>query len=70
MKGRKHSLEEVLGTLYKRHDIKIDNHRKVIQVLTGNLIPKQNDLGNKSWGKIDFLRNHCGFTLIKVDRFE
>lgn len=28
---------------------------------------KKFDLGNKSWGKIDYLVNHCGFQLRKVD---
>lgn len=28
---------------------------------------KQSDLGNSSWGKIDFLVKHCGFTQVNVE---
>lgn len=28
-----------------------------------------NDLGNKSWGKIDFLVNYCGYVQLFVPEF-
>ena len=40
---------------------------RTVSVLTGN--GRKNDLGNGSWGKIDFLVNHCGYTLIRTSKF-
>jgi hypothetical protein len=69
--ARKHKMDEVLSSLSRKHDIRIDVNVKTVEVLTGKSSdsPSNNDLGNKSWGKIDYLRNYCGYTLIFVDRF-
>ena len=37
---------------------KVDYHDKTIQA------PKSAIIGNKSWGRIDFLRHYCGWTFI------
>ena len=61
MKNNK--LNEVLFQLGKKHDVSIQN--KEVLVLNGNTkkpqFKPQHDLGNGSWGKIDFLVNHCGY---------
>lgn len=37
---------------------------KTIQVLKS-----QSDVGNGTWGKIDYLTNHCGYKQIFVEKF-
>ena len=58
----KHNENEVLRSLAQKRDIKIEN--KNIFVLTF-----QQDLGNKSWGKIDFLTNYCNYHLQFIYKF-
>ena len=58
--GRKHRVDEVIRALEKK-GCKIDN-TNVIDC------KKATNLGNKSWGKIDFLVNHCGFIVINYIR--
>jgi hypothetical protein len=41
---------------------KVMRELTVQQPMTVN-VGNASDLGNGSWGKIDFLTNHCGFTL-------
>ena len=64
MTKRKHSLDEVLKSLSKKHDVRVLGG--TIQVLKpeiekdGKIIENpfyQGDLGNGSWGKIDFLKS-------------
>lgn len=63
MTKRKHSVDEVLKALSKKHDVRVLGG--TIQVLKpeiekdGKIIENpfyQGDLGNGSWGKIDFLK--------------
>lgn len=61
MARKNYQIDEVLRSLSKKNDCRIMTDRTV-RILTGN--GRKNDLGNGSWGKIDFLTNHCGFTLI------
>lgn len=67
-----HNEDEVIRSLSKKSDIRIDSESKIIKVLSkldkdGNPNKEaKNDLGNGSWGKIDFLRNYCGYYLMKV----
>ena len=43
---------------------------KLVQLNKGVPNPsKQNDLGNGSWGKIDYLRNHLNYTVIRIENF-
>lgn len=51
-------MEEVLSSLSKKRDVSVDVYNKVIVV---NRRHETTDLGNGSWGKIDYL--------IKVHRF-
>ena len=64
MTKRKHTVEEVLKALSKKHDVRVLGG--TIQVLKpeiekdGKIIENpvyQGDLGNGSWGKIDFLKS-------------
>lgn len=65
--ARKHNLDEVLRSLGKKHDVRVYPNKGDIEVLNG--ADKTNDLGNKSWGKIDFLCNYCGYSWYKVSKF-
>jgi hypothetical protein len=62
---RKHTVDEVLKSLSRKRDIKINNLE--IQILVGDFA--HNDLGNKSWGKIDFLVNHNNYRRFNVTKF-
>lgn len=63
--ARKHyKLDEVLRSLLRKNGLYIDNVRKEIEVLKN-----QTDLGNGSWGKLDFLENYCGYRIYIVNRF-
>ena len=74
---RKHTVDEVLIALSLKNDVKVD--RKVIMILSdfvyknnGQKIEnpkKKHDLGNGSWGKIDFLVNHHGYSFFHVSDF-
>lgn len=68
---KNYTLDEVLRSLAKKRDVRVDSNVKVVQVLTGldRKFPAHNDLGNGSWGKIDFLCNYQGYRQIFVDRF-
>ena len=70
--ARKHKMDEVLKALAKKHDCRIVGN--VIQVLNGESLEAKyqlsNDLGNGSWGKIDFLVKHCGFRQMYVVDFK
>ena len=63
--ARKHKMEEVLKSLHRKKDLSIDSQGNVIYLLKE---PKNNDLGNSSWGKIDFLKKYCGYNIIEVDQ--
>jgi len=65
----KHSVDGVLRSLSKKHDVKIDGNHVLILNGKDKKHPKKDDLGNGSWGKIDFLTNHCRFTKHFVSKF-
>lgn len=60
---------EVIKSLNRKSDIRISEKSKMLIILTEDSSQRTNDLGGKSWGKIDFLTNHCGFRAKKVDKF-
>ena len=75
MTKRKHTVEEVLKALSKKHDVRVLGG--TIQVLKpeiekdGKIIENpvyQGDLGNGSWGKIDYLRSQ-GYVQFYVAEF-
>ena len=76
--ARKHNEDEVLRTLRIKNDVRIVNGEIHIlkdtvwntkeQKITTN--PKKRfDLGNGSWGKIDYLVKQCGYRQIFVSEF-
>ena len=68
-KESKYTLDEVLASLAKKRDCKIDVNTHRIEVLNSHSERKQNDLGNGSQGKLDFLTNYCGFIKSEVSKF-
>lgn len=77
--ARKHNVDEVIRSLSSKNDCKVSPFQKVVEVLKnkvhnheGELVDNprsKNDLGNGSQGKIDFLKNHCGYSVIYVGSF-
>lgn len=75
--ARKHTVDEVLRTLKTKKDVRVSG--KTVAVLSNKVLTndgrviinpdKTFDLGNKSWGKIDYLCNHCGYHLWITYRF-
>lgn len=64
--AKKHTVDEVIRSLSKKRDVKINPKDKTIEILDP---AKNNDLGNGSWGKIDFLVNHSGYTKLFSKEF-
>ena len=78
MARKNYSIDEVLKALYRKRDVKVNVQTETILVLSDKVYIKGEtvsnpakswDLGNKSWGKIDFLINHKGFYISYVDKF-
>jgi hypothetical protein len=67
--ARKHNEDEVLRTLRQKNDVRIVGNQILILNGKNPKFQKQNDLGNGSWGKIDFLKNHKGYFLRNVSEF-
>ena len=66
--GGKNLIEnKCIRILSQKRDLKIQGHR--IEILVNDSSRKSYDLGNKSWGKIDFLEMYCGYTIEKVNKF-
>lgn len=57
--ARIHNTEAVLQQLKRCTGVTFTGDREII-------IPDGTaTLGNKSWGKVDFLVNHCGYRLVR-----
>lgn len=69
MARKQHNLDEVLRSLSKKHDVKVDERTSTIYVLSKDSPIRKDDLGNGSWGKIDFLMHYQGFELLHVSKF-
>ena len=77
MARKQYSLDEVLRSLSKKKDIRIKG--TTVLMLSDFIVTKEgesvrnplkiNDIGNKSWGKIDYLVNHNNYFLVKVASF-
>lgn len=57
--ARIHSAEEVKEQIVQFASVSITANREVI-IPAGTAT-----LGNKSWGKVDYLVNHCGYRLVR-----
>ena len=71
MARKQHNLDEVLISLRKKHDCRIVD--KTIFVLNGYSIKpqfkKSDDLGNGSWGKIDYLKKVHKYRIVYTSEF-
>lgn len=78
--SRKHySEDEVIRVLSRKNDIRVNSFKKEIQILSnkiftqrGDIIDnpaKKFDLGNGSWGKIDYLVKVHNYHTCKVSKF-
>ena len=76
MARKQYREDEVLNSLSSKKDIRII--RGEIQILSDYihifgekiLNPKKTfDLGNGSWGKIDFLTKNCGYHICFIEKF-
>ena len=56
---------DYIKSLSRKRDCYIDELNTTVVVTIGKRA--KNDLGSGSWGKIDFLCNKCGFTIVKTD---
>jgi len=76
--ARKHHEDEVLRSLRKKNDVRIESN--CISILKDEVWNKDKDclepnprkkwdLGNGSWGKLDFLKNHCDYYIVQVADF-
>ena len=73
------NLEKAVSKLQKKHDCKIDLQKKEILILKNKVADKKNkiifnpfkyfDLGNKSWGTIDYLVKVHMYDIIWVREF-
>lgn len=60
---RLHDEAKALSSLRKKNSITIDIVNKVI-----NISKDATDVGNSSWGKIDYLCKVCGYSYIYINR--
>ena len=65
----KHQLDEVLHSLGKKQDCRINETNILVLNGKGKKRQKQHDLRNGSWGKIDYLVNYCGYRQYFVAEF-
>jgi hypothetical protein len=76
--ARKHTEDEVLKALRYKKDVRVESRyvyvlRNKVETKDGSIVINPNkifDIGNRTWGKIDFLCNHCGYTLLHTDKFK
>ena len=57
--ARIHNAKEIVKKFKKVSDVKITEDRELI-IPAGTAT-----LGNKSWGKVDYLVKHCGYRLVR-----
>lgn len=75
--ARKHTEDEVLKSLRKKHDVRVIG--RTVQLLKNKIHNKENelvlnpakigDVGNGTNGKIDFLVKYCGYSVIFLKEF-
>jgi hypothetical protein len=77
MARKRHSEEEVLRALRYKRDVRVSG--KTVAVLKDKVLTKEGetvlnpnkswDLGNGSWGKIDYLVKEHGYYIWHTDKF-
>lgn len=63
----KHTENDVLKSLNKKHDVRVNPNTK--EVILNRGLNKKNDLGNKSYGKIDFLKKIHKYKVFTTTKF-
>lgn len=58
---RKYDEASVIRALNKKQSIKVDTVNKVVEIQKN-----ATDVGNGSWGKIDYLCHYCGYIYVFV----
>ena len=60
---RKHDEETAVKALNRKQDCKVNMVQRTITLASAG--HRVNDLGNKSWGKIDFLTRYKGYKILR-----
>ena len=58
MARKQHNLDEVLRSLSRKNGCSVDSIRRTVSIKRG-----QSDIGNGSWGKIDYLEKRHGYVV-------
>ena len=61
---KEHNEADAVSQLRKKHDILSIENRSIKMLIGDKAV---NDIGNKSWGKIDYLIHYCGYSLIRCN---
>lgn len=79
MSRKQYTEDEVINALRRKNDIRVDYFNKEIKILSDKVLSKTGevvdnpakkfDLGNGSWGKIDYLVKVHGYHPYKVVKF-
>lgn len=56
-----------IASLSRKKDLRFKGHE--INILGNKSREKNNDLGNGSWAKVEFLVKHCGYRSFFVEKF-
>ena len=59
MKKKNYDEVSVIRSITKKADISVDYSNKIVQVKKDS-----NEVGNGTWGKIDYLCHYCGYSYI------
>lgn len=59
MKKKNYDEASVIRSITKKADVSVDYVNKIIQVKKDS-----NEVGNDTWGKIDYLCHYCGYSYI------
>lgn len=59
MKKKNYDEVSVIRSITKKADVSVDYVNKIIQVKEDS-----NEVGNGTWGKIDYLCHYCGYSYI------
>ncbi len=67
MARKNYRIDEVLASLNRKNDAKVIGG--TVYILADSSPIKKNDLGNGSWGKIDYLTKYQGYSISRVKSF-
>ena len=60
MKKKNYDEVSVIRSITKKADVSVDYVNKIIQVKEDS-----NEVGNGTWGKIDYLCHYCGYVYVR-----